>query len=190
MSNELKVLRAIFTESCAAHERFAALRLDSLVEAARVIGRAVTTGNKLLAFGNGGSAADAQHLVAELVGRFEKERAALPALALTSNSSIVTAIANDYSYEVVFARQVEALGRKGDVAFGISTSGHSANVERALVAAKARGMIAIALTGRDGGPIGKVADIHINVGEQSTPRVQEVHRTALHAMCSLIEGQL
>jgi len=190
MSADLDLLRAIFTETAAAHERFAAHRLESLVEAARVIGRAITTGGKLLAFGNGGSAADAQHLVAELVGRFEKERIALPALALTSNSSIVTAIANDYSYDVVFARQVEALGREGDVAFGISTSGNSPNVERALVAAKKRGMVTIALTGRDGGPIGRVADVHINVGEQSTPRVQEVHRTALHAMCSLIEGAL
>jgi len=190
MSVDLDVLRAIFDETAAAHQRFSARQLDTVVAAALAIRRALSSGGKLLAFGNGGSAADAQHLVAELVGRFEQERAALAAVALTGNSSIVTAIANDYSYDHVFTRQVEALGRDADVAFGISTSGRSPNVERALVAAKRRGMATIALTGRDGGSIGPVADIHINVAEQSTPRVQEVHRTVLHAICSLIERNL
>ena len=190
MSVDLDVLRAIFDETAAAHQRFSARQLDTVVAAALAIRRALSSGGKLLAFGNGGSAADAQHLVAELVGRFEQERAALAAVALTGNSSIVTAIANDYSYDHVFTRQVEALGRDADVAFGISTSGRSQNVERALVAAKRRGMATIALTGRDGGSIGPVADIHINVAEQSTPRVQEVHRTVLHAICSLIERNL
>jgi len=189
MSNDSDLIRAIFDETAAAHQRFST-RLDTVVAAAAAIRRAVTAGRKLLAFGNGGSAADAQHLVAELVGRFEMERAALAAISLTSNSSIVTAIGNDYSYDYVFARQVEALGTAGDVAFGISTSGRSPNVERALVAAKSRGLMAIALTGKDGGTIGPIADIHINVPEQPTPRIQEVHRTALHAMCSLIERNL
>jgi D-sedoheptulose 7-phosphate isomerase len=190
MSAELDALRAIFDETAAAHQRFSARQLDTLVAAALAIRSALARGGKLLAFGNGGSAADAQHLVAELVGRFEKERAPLAAVALTSNSSIVTAIGNDYSYDHVFTRQVDALGRDVDVAFGISTSGRSPNVERALTAAKKRGLVTIALTGRDGGTIGPVADIHINVAEQSTPRVQEVHRTVLHAICSLIERSL
>ncbi len=190
MSSDSDLIRTIFEDTTAAHQRFSARQLDTVVAAAVAIRRAVTNGRKLLAFGNGGSAADAQHLVAELVGRFEMERVALAAVALTSNSSIVTAIGNDYSYDYVFARQVEALGVAGDVAFGISTSGKSPNVERAMVAAKARGLLTIALTGRDGGSIGPIADIHLNVAEQSTPRVQEVHRTVLHAMCSLIERNL
>ena len=140
----------------------------------------------MLAFGNGGSAADAQHLAAELVGRFEMERRPLAAIALTPDSSIVTAIANDYGFEQVFSRQVEALGRQGDVAFGISTSGRSRNVEAALQAAKTQGMITVALTGRDGGKMGADADVHLNVSEASTARIQEVHRTILHAICSLV----
>jgi phosphoheptose isomerase len=184
------VLEAIFSETVAAHQRFAEKGLEGVATAAAAIGRAVTTGRKVLAFGNGGSASDAEHLVAELVGRFEGERQALAGIALTANSSVVTAIANDYGYERVFTRQIEALGREGDVAFGISTSGRSPNVLAALTAAKALGMTTIALTGRDGGPIGAEADIHVNVAEASTPRVQEVHRTAIHAMCTLVEQSL
>lgn len=184
------VIRAVFDETVAAHQRFAARGLPGVASAAAAIGRAVTTGRKVLAFGNGGSAADAQHLVAELVGRFEGERRALAAVALTTDSSVVTAIANDYGYEHVFTRQIEALGSEGDVAFGISTSGRSPNVEAALAAAKRCGMLTIVLTGRDGGRMGADADIHLNVAEVSTPRVQEVHRTVLHAMCSLIDRGL
>jgi len=183
-------LQAIFSETAAAHRRFAGQGLEAIAAAAAAIGQAVTTGRKVLAFGNGGSASDAEHLVAELVGRFEGERQALAGVALTADSAVVTAIANDYGYERVFTRQIEALGREGDVAFGISTSGRSPNVLAALTAAKARGMTTIALTGRDGGPIGAAADIHVNVAEASTPRVQEVHRTAIHAMCSLVEQNL
>jgi D-sedoheptulose 7-phosphate isomerase len=183
-------LQAIFNETTAAHRRFAGQGLEAVVAAAAAITRAVTTGRKVLAFGNGGSASDAEHLVAELVGRFEGERQALAGVALTADSAVVTAIANDYGYEQVFTRQIEALGREGDVAFGISTSGRSPNVLNALRAAKAHGMTTIALTGRDGGPIGAAADIHVNVAEASTPRVQEVHRTAIHAMCTLVEQSL
>src|SRR5947207_2534723 len=183
-------LQAIFSETAAAHRRFAGQGLEAIAAAAAAIGQAVTTGRKVLAFGNGGSASDAEHRVAELVGRFEGERQALAGVALTADSAVVTAIANDYGYERVFTRQIEALGREGDVAFGISTSGRSPNVLAALTAAKARGMTTIALTGRDGGPIGAAADIHVNVAEASTPRVQEVHRTAIHAMCSLVEQNL
>jgi D-sedoheptulose 7-phosphate isomerase len=186
----ITLVRTIFEETTSAHQRFAARGLEEVARAAAVVGRAVVSGRKVLAFGNGGSAADAQHLVAELVGRFEGERRALAAVALTTDPSVVTAIANDYGYEHVFTRQIEALGCAGDVAFGISTSGRSPNVHAALAAAKARGMVTIALTGRDGGPIGAEADIHLNVAETSTPRVQEVHRTILHAMCSLIDRSL
>lgn len=188
--DSVEVLRGIFAETMSAHERYAAGHLESIATAARALSRSLRAGGKLLAFGNGGSAADAEHLVAELVGRFEGERPAFPAVSLTSDASVVTAISNDYGYARVFARQIEALGQRGDVALGISTSGRSENVEIALAAAKQRGMVTIALTGRDGGRMGTEADIHLNVAEMSTPRVQEVHRTVLHAMCSLIERYL
>jgi phosphoheptose isomerase len=183
-------LRAIFDDATSVHQRFASQGLEPLSTAAGAISRAIVAGGKLLAFGNGGSASDAEHLAAELVGRFEDDRRALAAVALTADSSVVTAIANDYGYAQVFARQIEALGRAGDVAFGISTSGRSQNVEAALASAKQQGLVTIALTGRDGGRMGAEADIHLNVPEASTPRVQEVHRTILHAMCSLIERHL
>jgi D-sedoheptulose 7-phosphate isomerase len=183
--------RDIFDEAAAAHRRFAEGQgLDSLLRAAAVIGEALAEGRKVLAFGNGGSATDAQHLIAELVGRFEGERRSLPGIALTADSAIVTAIGNDYGYDNVFARQVEGLGQRGDVAVGISTSGRSPNVLAGLVAARAGGLATIALTGRDGGTIGTEADIHVNVAERTTARVQEVHRTVLHAMCTLIEQRL
>jgi D-sedoheptulose 7-phosphate isomerase len=159
-------------------------------EAAGAMIAALRSGGRVLACGNGGSAADAQHFAAELVGRFERERAALGAIALTTDTSVVTAVANDYDFSRVFARQVEALGRPGDVLLGISTSGGSANVVAAFAAAKAGGMTTVALTGRDGGAVGAAADIHVNVPAASTARVQEVHRTLLHAVCALIEREL
>ena len=183
----IDTVRAIFGEATLAHQRFASQGLPGIVAAAAAISQAVGAGRKVLAFGNGGSAADAEHLVAELVGRFESDRRPLGAIALTAGSSVVTAISNDYGYEQVFARQIEALGSAGDIAFGISTSSRSKNVETALALAKTRGMVTIALTGRDGGRMGADADIHLNVPEPSTPRIQEVHRTILHALCSLIE---
>ncbi len=186
-TDPVDTIRAIFDETTAAHQRFSAYGFAGVVSAAAAIARCVATGRKVLAFGNGGSASDAEHLVAELVGRFEGERRPLPGIALTANSSVMTAIGNDYGYERVFTRQVEVLGSQGDVAFGISTSGRSPHVEAALAAAKARGMITIAMTGRDGGRMGADADIHLNVAESSTPRVQEVHRTIMHAMCTLID---
>jgi D-sedoheptulose 7-phosphate isomerase len=161
--------------------------LGSTLLAAQAIAGALKAGRKLLVFGNGGSASDAQHMSAELVGRFQRERAAMAAIALTTDSSILTSIANDYSFKQVFARQVEALGQAGDVAFGISTSGESPNVALALQVAKARGLKTIALTGRDGGSVGRAADIHVNVPDQHTARVQEVHRTLIHVMCEVIE---
>jgi len=141
----------------------------------------------VLLFGNGGSAADAQHLAAEFVGRFQRERRALAAIALTADTSVLTAIGNDYTFDRVFARQVEALGKRGDVAFGISTSGRSPNIVAALETARARGLQTIALTGRDGGAVGRAAAIHINVPSDATARVQEVHRTVLHIICDIVE---
>jgi D-sedoheptulose 7-phosphate isomerase len=175
-----------FAASIALHERMR-VTLGPTLAAAQAMSDALQGGRKLLVFGNGGSASDAQHMSAELVGRFQRERAAMAAIALTTDTSILTSIANDYSYKQVFARQIEALGQPGDVAFGISTSGESPNVELALQVAKARGLKTVALTGRDGGSVGRAAEIHVNVPDQSTARVQEVHRTLIHVMCEVIE---
>jgi D-sedoheptulose 7-phosphate isomerase len=174
----------------------ARLHLDSqaavapTAAAAEAMVAALRGGGKILVCGNGGSAADAQHFAAELVGRFERERRAIASVALTTDTSILTAIANDYAYARVFARQIEAIGRAGDLLLAISTSGESASVLEALATAKAGGITTVALTGRDGGPAGAAADIHINVPSPSTARVQEVHRTLLHAMCELVEREL
>ncbi|PYR59350.1 MAG: D-sedoheptulose 7-phosphate isomerase [Acidobacteria bacterium] len=177
---------AAFAAAAALHQRVRS-NLAPAVAAAQAIREALEHGGKLLVFGNGGSAADAQHFAAELVGRFMKERAALAAIALTTDTSVMTSVANDYSFEHVFVRQIEALGKPGDVAFGISTSGESRNVISALESARERGLKTIALTGRDGGHAGRAADLHVNVPDQNTARVQEVHRTILHVMCELIE---
>jgi len=140
-----------------------------------------------LAFGNGGSAADAQHVAAELVGRYLRERRGLAAIALSTDTSVLTSVGNDYSFDRVFARQIEALGQSGDVALGISTSGRSPNVVAAFETARSQGLRTIAVTGGDGGTVGGRVDIHINVPSTSTPRVQEVHRTLLHVICELVE---
>ena len=189
-AGEPAVVEAIFDETIAVHQRTRDAVLPRVIEAASAARVAFAAGGKLLTFGNGGSAADAQHMAAELVGRFMRQRRGLAALALTADSSTLTSIANDDGYDRVFARQVEALGNAGDVALGISTSGASANVLAAIEVANRRGLRTIALTGQDGGPIGRAASIHINVAETSTPRVQEVHRTVIHAICELIERNL
>jgi D-sedoheptulose 7-phosphate isomerase len=144
-------------------------------------------GQKILFFGNGGSAADAQHLAAELVGRFLRERRALPALALTTNTSVLTAVGNDYSYEKIFARQVEAFGAPGDVAVGISTSGKSANVIEAIRAAKKMGVVTAGMTGADGGELAEVADYCMRVPSGRTPRIQEAHILIGHILCEIVE---
>ncbi|HJR58755.1 MAG TPA: SIS domain-containing protein [Vicinamibacterales bacterium] len=181
-------VRAILDAAVALHERVRRGNLERIVEAAAMIRAAHRAGGKLMIFGNGGSAADAQHMAAELVNRFQREREALAAVALSTDTSVLTAIGNDYSFDRVFVRQIEALGRPGDVALGISTSGGSASVVQALEAASRRGLKTIALTGRDGGAAGRAADVHVNVPDDSTARIQEVHRTLIHAMCELIEG--
>jgi D-sedoheptulose 7-phosphate isomerase len=144
----------------------------------------------VLAFGNGGSAADAQHFAAELVGRFQRERAAWPALALTTDTSILTAVGNDLGYESVFRRQVEAHGRRGDVAVGISTSGRSPNVLAALRLARERGLVTVALTGQGGGEAADLADHLIDVPHRDTARVQEVHAMVVHVLCQIVEEDL
>jgi D-sedoheptulose 7-phosphate isomerase len=180
----------VFEAAILLHERVRQMELTPVTRAAAAIGEAFAQGGRLFVFGNGGSAADAQHMAAEMVGRFARERRALPALALTTDTSVLTSVANDYNFERVFVRQIEALGRPGDVAFGISTSGDSANVLRAIEAAKAGRLQTVALTGRDGGLIGAAAEIHINVPDDSTARVQEVHRTLIHAICELVEDSI
>lgn len=176
-------------DAIALHERVRQGDTQPVVAAAAAIVSALRAGGKLLIFGNGGSAADAQHVAAELVGRFQRQRAALAALALTTDTSVITSISNDDAFGRVFVRQVEALGRPGDVAFGISTSGASGNVAVALAAAGRLGLRTIALTGRDGGEVGRAAEIHVYVPSPSTARVQEVHRTLLHGICELIEEE-
>jgi D-sedoheptulose 7-phosphate isomerase len=154
---------------------------------------ALSNGNKILACGNGGSAADCQHFAAELVGRFERERFPLPALALTTDTSILTAVGNDYSYREIFSKQVQAFGQAGDVLLAISTSGNSANVMAAVEAALEREMRVVALTGKNGGAIGKMltdADVHICVPHDRTARIQEVHLVTIHCICDGIDVAL
>lgn len=184
----VQTVECALDEAIALHQRMRAASLRAVVQAAEAIVEAYAAGGKVLAFGNGGSACDAQHLAAELVGRFERRRQAFAAVALTADASVLTSVANDETFERVFARQVEALGRSGDVAFGISTSGASPNVLAALAAARERGLVTIALTGRDGGEAGQAAAIHINVPDGSAARVQEVHRTLIHAICRIVEA--
>ena len=184
--NNADLVIATLADTIALHERVKQSDLRPVLAAAAAIVEALGRGGKLLLFGNGGSAADAQHVAAELVGRFQATRAALSAIALTTDTSVLTSVANDEAFASVFARQIEALGREGDVALGISTSGRSPNVVSALDAARTRGLRTIALTGRDGGAIGRAAEIHINVPSDSTARVQEVHRTLLHVICDLV----
>lgn len=161
--------------------------IRSVTAAARIIVRALQGGRKLLLFGNGGSAADAQHIAAELVGRYLRDRSALPAIALTTNPSSLTAIANDHSFDQVFARQIEALGRPGDVALGISTSGNSRNVVVALKAAKRLGLATLGLTGSRGGALRATVDCCIAVPSRETPRIQEAHILIGHIICEIVE---
>lgn len=151
---------------------------------------ALRGGNKLLFAGNGGSAADAQHLAGELVSRFHYDRPGLPAFALTTDTSVLTAIGNDYGYERLFARQIEAVGMPGDVFLGISTSGRSPNILQALRAARAKGMISVGLTGRGGGQMPGLCDHCLHVPSDSTPRIQEGHIALGHTLCCLIEQQM
>ena len=160
----------------------------AIFEAALLIMGCLRNGGKVLFFGNGGSAADAQHLAAELVGRFVRERAGLPAIALTTDSSILTAVGNDYGFEQVFARQIQALGRPGDVAVAISTSGNSANVLEGVKEARKRNLKTIGLTGKDGGTLAQQADVAITIPSTSTARIQECHIAIGHLFCELVDA--
>lgn len=161
----------------------------TIIAIAKEMVKAFLRGNKALLFGNGGSAADAQHIACELQGKLYQKREPLAALALTTNTSILTAIANDYSFEKVFVRQVKALVKKGDIAIGVSTSGNSPNVLRALIEAKNLGAITIGMTGK-GGKLKNIADYALSVPSEDTPRIQEAHITLGHIICSLVEDPL
>jgi D-sedoheptulose 7-phosphate isomerase len=181
---------AVFRASAANLSRIGADYVASVSAATDVIESAFRADHKLLVFGNGGSSADAQHIVAELVGRFLRERRALPAVALTTNQAMLTAWSNDASYEDVFARQVEGLGRTSDVAWGISTSGNSPNVINGLTRARALGLKTIGLTGKGGGRMAPICDVLVAAPLTETPRIQEVHLVTYHAICAALEARL
>jgi D-sedoheptulose 7-phosphate isomerase len=184
---------AHFQESADLKLKSAAALSQPISQAVELMFGALSNGNKILACGNGGSAADCQHFAAELVGRFERERFPLPALALTTDTSIMTAVGNDYSFKDIFSKQVQAFGQAGDVLLAISTSGNSANVLAAVEAALEREMRIVALTGKDGGTLAKMltdADVHINVPHNRTARIQEVHLVTIHCICDGIDVAL
>ena len=184
-------LKKHFDEGIELRRRMAETMPAELARAGEALAQALKSGKKVLSCGNGGSAADSQHFAAEMVGRFERERAGLPGIALTTDTSALTAIANDYDFDRVFSRQVEALGQPGDFLLGISTSGNSKNVIAAIGSAQARGMRVIALTGRDGGGMGRMLrddDFHLNVEHPRTMRVQEIHLLAVHCLCEVVDN--
>jgi D-sedoheptulose 7-phosphate isomerase len=184
-------IRAIFEASAKARDVFLVEGAADLERAVELIAGALREGRKLLLFGNGGSAADAQHIAAELVGRFMRERKGLPAIALTTDTSALTAISNDYGFDEVFARQVRALGARGDVALAISTSGRSANVLRAVEAAHDAGLTVVALTGGDGGALAAKADVTLRVSASAfSARIQETHILIGHVICELVDQRL
>ena len=177
-------------ESAQIKKAIAESKIDEIASMVKLIITAYKIGGKVVLFGNGGSAADAQHLAGELVGQFKLNRQALPAIALTTNTSTLTAVANDYGYEVAFSRQVEALVNEKDVVIGISTSGNSPNVIEAMKMAKMKGAKTIGLTGGNGGKLAEVADLALIVPSDSTPRIQEAHITIGHIVCELVEREL
>ncbi len=179
----------IFQESIAVKEQALKTNCDSIVAAIDLIAATFKSNGKLLIFGNGGSAADSQHMAAEFVGRFQRERKSLPAIALTTDSSALTALGNDYGFDVVFARQLAGLGRPGDVALGISTSGNSQNVIEAVKIAKTMGIKTIGLLGGAGGVLASLVDIKIIVPSKVTARIQESHICIMHAICELVENE-
>jgi D-sedoheptulose 7-phosphate isomerase len=182
-----QAVRLLAAESVALKQRFFEANAGLLVAAGRRMAECLRDGGRVLAFGNGGSAADAQHLAGELVGRFRRDRAALSAIALTTDSSVLTAIGNDMGYESVFRRQVEAHGRSGDVAVGITTSGRSPNVVQALQLARERGLVTMGLTGGGGGRLAGAVDYLIDVPHAETARIQEVHVMVVHVLCQIVE---
>lgn len=189
----LQRVRQLFAESIETKMKAAEVLPDAIIAAGQCMVECLLNGGKILSCGNGGSAGDAQHFSSELLNRFERERPALPAMALTTDASTVTSIANDYSYNEIFSKQIRALGNQGDVLLAISTSGNSANVVQAIQAAHDRGMKVVSLTGRDGGKMASLAapgDVEVRVPAQSTARIQEVHLLVIHALCDHIDQQL
>ena len=186
-------IQSHFNESIELKRRMAETLAPQVAAAGEALANALRSDHKVLACGNGGSAADSQHFAAEIVGRFERERPGMPAIALTTDTSAITAIANDYSYDVVFSKQVESLGRPGDFLLGISTSGNSRSIVEAIRAAHGRNMRVIALTGRDGGAMAKMLkpdDFHLNVAHPRTMRIQEVHLLVIHCLCEVVDNVL
>jgi D-sedoheptulose 7-phosphate isomerase len=185
-----EILRANIERSVELHSRLIVECLPAITKAAEALIAAYLSGKKAIFFGNGGSAADAQHLAAEFLGRYLRERAPLPALALNTNTSAVTAIGNDYGYEQTFSRQLRALSSPGDVAVGISTSGNSKNVVEAFLCARDLGLFTIGMTGASGGQMRGLVDILIDVPSEETPRIQECHILAGHALCDAVESAI
>ena len=164
--------------------------IPEIIKIIESITKSLKKGNKIILFGNGGSAADAQHIAAELVGRFGYDRKSLPAISLTTDTSVITSIGNDYSFEKIFSRQCESLVNKGDVVVGISTSGNSINVKNGLLVSKRKGAKTVGFLGHKGGHIKNIVDIPLIVNSNSTPRIQEVHRTAAHIICEMVEKNI
>jgi D-sedoheptulose 7-phosphate isomerase len=180
-------IRRLVAESVALKERFFAESAPLLLEVGAKMAESLSQGGRILAFGNGGSAADAQHLAGELVGHLRGERPALSALALSTDPSVLTAVANDMGYETIFRRQVEAHGRAGDVAIGITTSGRSPNVVQGLKAARDRGLLTVGLTGNGGGTLAGLVHHLIDVPHSDAQRIQEVHGMVVHVLCEIVE---
>ncbi len=185
-----EIIRKSFRESAEVKLAFLENYEDRILEVAQIMATAIRDGNKIILFGNGGSAADSQHIAAEIVGRFKKERRALPAIALTTDTSILTAVGNDYGFEEIFKRQLEALCMPGDVAIGISTSGNSPNVLKGIKTAHDYGATTVAFTGRNGGKLAEVSHYSFIVPSYETPRIQECHITLGHVLCELIDELL
>lgn len=186
----LNAIRSQLEQHCRVIDIVGERMAPEIESCCRLVVEALRDGRKILVMGNGGSAADAQHLAAEFVGRFLLERRALPAVALTTDTSILTAVGNDYGFDEIFKRQVEALAAPGDVVVGISTSGRSNNVFHALTTANEIGCRTVGLLGRDGGNIAGIVDVNLTVPVQETPRIQEAHITIIHIICDLVEQEL
>jgi D-sedoheptulose 7-phosphate isomerase len=189
MKTEKNLILEILGESLRVKDQCIRQNIDNILSSIKTIASCIKSGNKILIFGNGGSAADAQHIAAEFVNRFKIERPPLAAIALTTDTSIITSIGNDYNFDDIFSKQVQALGKKGDVAIGISTSGNSKNVIEAMHAAKKIGMYTMAMTG-SGGELARCSDMVFTVASETTARIQEVHITIAHILCELVDRNL
>lgn len=184
-----KILK-IIEESIAVKDKIRQTQVETIIKIAKLIENAFKKGGKVILFGNGGSASDAQHLAAEFIGRFQKERRGLPAISLTTNTSTLTALSNDYGYDIVFSRQIEALAKKNDIVIGISTSGKAKNVIQAIKIAKKNKIKTIALTGGSGGELAKISNVSLIVPSNITARIQETHILIGHIICELVENNL